>query len=167
MKRITARFPKRLVGVASLAALAVVSLSAIPAHNIAVESYEFYWIHPALAQGQGNSGQGNSGQGNSGQGNSGQGNSSQGNSGQGNSGQGNSGQGNSGQGNSGQAQGQGSAQSVTSPPAPVINTPPSLGPVSASLKAALDVIQSLFGGQVGEDLTEDEEADLIGSGWAQ
>ena len=67
----------------------------------------------------------------------------------------------------GRDKGQGSAQSVDSPPAASINTPPSLGSVSASLKAALDVIQSLFGGQVGKDLTEDEEADLIGSGWTQ
>ena len=195
MKRITVRFPKRLVSVASLAALAAVILTAGLSLFFAGGLADFPVVHSALAQGnsggqgnsgQGNSGQGNSGQGNSGQGNSGQGNSGQGNSGQGNSGQGNSGQGNSGQGNSGQGnsgedggntgqgnsgqgqgQGQGSAQGVASPPAAILNTPPSLGPVSTSLKAALDLIQALFGGQVGEDLTEDEEADLIGSGWAQ
>jgi hypothetical protein len=39
--------------------------------------------------------------------------------------------------------------------------------VSASLKRALEVIQALFGGQIGDDLTPEEELDFIRRGWAQ
>ena len=63
----------------------------------------------------------------------------------------------------------GSGKSGDSKIAPVV-TPPSpafSGQLSESLKRALEAIQSFFGGQAGDDLTDEEEADLIRSGWTQ
>lgn len=64
---------------------------------------------------------------------------------------------------------EGSSKSGDSNIAPAV-TPPSpafSGPVSESLKRALEAIQSFFGGQAGDDLTDEEEADLIRGGWTQ
>ncbi len=65
--------------------------------------------------------------------------------------------------------GKGSSKSAgsTSAPATVVPSPSVSVPLSESLNRALDVIQNLFGGQVGHDLSEDDEADLIRRGWTR
>ncbi len=147
MTRNLVRFPKKLVRVASLAAFAAIILSASTALYLIGGFADFSAVNSAFAQGQGQGQGGGQGQGQGG--------------------------GQGGGGGQGQGQGQGSGQGGPSGPpnlSPLLTTPPPLAPagsISASLKRALDVIQALFGGQTGEDLTEDEEADLIGNGWVQ
>ena len=65
--------------------------------------------------------------------------------------------------------GKGSSKSAgsTSAPATVVPSPSVSVPLSEILNRALDVIQNLFGGQVGHDLSEDDEADLIRRGWTR